>query len=50
MGLGAIFSNFVWEMARLGAVFNFNFRILHAKVAKESLIIWEHLGRYLREF
>jgi len=41
---------YVWEMARLGAIFNFNFTVLHAKVANNSLIICEHLGRYLKEF
>jgi len=40
----------VWEMARLSAVFNFNFAILHAKVANNYLIPYEHLGRYLKEF
>jgi len=37
-------------MARLGAVFNFNFTILHAKIASDSLKICEHLRRYLKEF
>jgi len=37
-------------MARLGTVFNFNFTILHAKAASDSLKICEHLRRYLKEF
>ena len=37
-------------MARLSAVFNFNFTILHVKVANNYLIPYEHLGRYLEGF
>jgi len=44
----------LWEMAKLGAIFHdfstsFNFTILHAKVANNSLIIREDLGGYLCE-
>ena len=38
------------SIIRLGAIFNFNFTILHTKVANNSLIICEHLGGYLKEF
>ena len=41
---------FVWETARVDTVFDLNFNILHAKVANNSLIICECLGRYLKEF
>jgi len=37
-------------MAWLGAVFNFNFSILNAKVASDSLKLCEHLRRLLKEF
>jgi len=49
IGLGTISGYFAWDMARLGTIFNLNFAILHAKVASNSLIICEHLGRYLKE-
>jgi len=39
-------------MARVGAaaVFNFNFAILYGKVVSDSLMICEHLRRYLKGF
>lgn len=48
IGLGTIsycFVWYIWEMARLGSVFNFNFKRFHAKVpvANNSLIIRGHL-------
>jgi len=50
MGLGLISDNFVWEWARLGAVFDFISTILHTKVSNNSLIICNSLERYLKEF
>ena len=48
----AQFLTILYEIMRLGAIFNFNFTILHTQVwiANNSLIICEHLGGYLKEF
>jgi len=53
IGLGTISDCFVWVIARLGAVFNFNFTILYCMLKwpiSNYLMIREHLRRYLREF
>lgn len=50
VGLGAISDSFVFEKTRLGTVFNFNLTIiLDAKEARNSLMICERSGRYLKD-